>query len=137
MPTHFSSSVFFFFSFSCIGLICTKQHSTFWSNVHYRQPFSSLKKRVFFLCRHILHGRGCVLNIILLMKHHLYLYIFVSSCYKMYKISKKKYFWWRFKNRCVENLIVLSFILRDFIKFFSGTLITDLSCIKLHFKLKF
>ena len=55
MPTHFSSSVFFF-SFSCIGLIYTKQHSTFWSNVHYRQPFSSLRKRVFFLCRHILQG---------------------------------------------------------------------------------
>ena len=115
MPTHFSSSVFFF-SFSCIGLIYTKQHSTFWSNVHYRQPFSSLRKRVFFSAG--IFCRGCVLNIILVMKHHFcictFLCLVVIKCIEI----SKKYFddVSKISVQKFENWIVLFVFYREFFK---------------------
>ena len=83
--------------------------------------------------------RGCVLNIILVMKHHLYLYIFVSSCYKIYW-NFKKIFWWRFKNKCVEiwKLDRIIFYMEKSLNQLVEQLVFDsicLSCIIFHIKL--
>ena len=88
MPTHFSSSVFFFHSRASASY--TRNNiQRFGRMFTIDNRFLHSEKKYFFSAG--IFCRGCVLNIILVMKHHLYLYIFVSSCYKIYENFKKMF----------------------------------------------